>query len=539
MVFDSAIFEGKRRAMPKKIVRRVMIATAITVAGCGGNGSNESSSNSSLTSDSSSVSMSSSSSSQPTNSSSSGLTADNWVYAVNSGGVDTTVDGILYSSDRFFKGGSISSTEDSIGGASSGDLYQSERYGSYLYEVPVSDSYYGVQLHFAEIYHEQAGNRLFNVTIEGEAAVTNFDLYDEAGHDTAYSVTVNDVAVSDGFLTIELESLVDNATLSGFAIYSDHGGQYIPPVEPEGCDLPDRISWTSTGEIISARGSDRAVKDPSIVYYNGKYHVFATTNDGNWRSMYTSFSDFSEAPNAGYQRFSPGGSSTVAPQVFYFTPQNRWYIFTQWPAKYTSTSNIEDPSSWASPTTLFPGNDDHGGALDYWVICNDSSCYLYFFKDDGNMYYVSTSLGNFPNFNVNQVRIANVEGSGGQSILFEAGNVYKIKGSDKYLLQVEGWGSSEGRRLYRSWTSTSLDGPWQAHKTTESDPFAGLNNVSFPGGRWSQQISHGEMIRDGYDEKMILDTCNMQFFYQGVDLSNYSGDYGGRPYGLGLLTAEQ
>ena len=445
---------------------------------------------------------------------------------------------MLYNADRFSKGGSLSSTEDPIANTDSDALYQSERFGTYSYEVPLTNAYYSVELHFAEIYHEAAEGRSFNVTVEGEAAVENLDLYSAASHDSAHRVIVRDIAVADGSLTIELESLTDNATISGFAIYSNDGGEFVEPPESEGCGIPDRISWTSTGEIISPRGNDDAVKDPSVVYYNGKYHVFATTNDGNWGSVYTSFTDFNQASSASYQDFAPGGSSTVAPQVFFFSPQNRWYIFTQWPAKYTSTTNIEDPGSWSRATTLWPGNDDHGGALDYWVICDDTNCYLYFFKDDGNMYYVSTSIGNFPNFNVNQVRIADVQGSGGQSILFEAGNIYKVKGTDTYLLQVEGWGGSEGRRLYRSWTSTSLDGPWQQHKTSENDPFAGLQNVSFPSGQWTQQISHGEMIRDGYDEKMVLDTCNMQFLYQGVDLSGFNGDYNARPYGLGLLTAD-
>ena len=193
------------------------------------------------------------------------------------------------------------------------------------------------------------------------------------------------------------------------------------------------------------------------MYYNNKYHVFATVYNGGYKSMYTSFSDFTQAASGTYQSFAPGGSSTVAPQVFYFAPQNKWYIFTQWPAKYTTSSNIE--SGWSAPKTLWPGNDQYGGALDYWVICDSTNCYLYFFKDDGKMYYVSTTIANFPNFNVSQVKTANVQGAGGQSILFEAGNVYKLKGVNKYLLLVEGWGSAESKRFFRSWTSTSLDDP--------------------------------------------------------------------------------
>lgn len=463
------------------------------------------------------------------------------MYAVNVGGAATSLGGVQYNADRFSTGGTPNTTTDPVTGVTEDTLYQSERYGSFTYQIPVTNSTYSVKLHFSEMYHTTAGARLFSVSVEGQPVLQNVDLFEEVGHDTAYEFVVPQVMVADKTLTIQLTTEVDNATLSGIAIYSNAGGQFEEPPAPVGCNLPSSIRWTSTGAIISPRNGDASVKDPSIVYYNNKYHVFATvwntSGSGSYRSMYTSFTDFNQAASGSYQAFSPGGSSTVAPQVFYFRPQNRWYIFTQWPAKYTTSTNIENPSSWAAPTTLWPGNNDHGGALDYWVICNDTHCYLYFFKDDGKMYYVSTTIANFPRFDVGQVKVANVAGSGGQSILFEAGNVYKIKGTNQYLLQVEGWGASEGRRLYRSWTSTSLDGPWQAHKTSENDPFAGLNNVTFPSGQWTQQISHGEMIRDGYDEKMEIDACNMRFLYQGVNLSGFTGEYNARPYRLGLLTA--
>lgn len=463
------------------------------------------------------------------------------MYAVNAGGPATTLNNVQYQADRFATGGTSNSTTDPINGVTEDTLYQTERYGTTKYEIPVTNSTYSITLHFVEMYQTASGARLFSVTVEGEPVIQSIDLYDEFGHDTAYEFVVNDVMVADKKLTIELTSEVENATISGFAIYSNAGGKFEEPPEPMGCDLPNNLSWTSTGPVISPKSGDASVKDPSIVYYNNKYHVFATvwntSGAGSYRSMYTSFSDFNQAGAASYSAFSPGGSSTVAPQVFFFRPQNRWYIFTQWPAKYTTNTDINNPSGWTAPRTLWPGNDTHGGALDYWVICNDSTCYLYFFKDDGKMYVVKTPIGNFPNFDVNQVTTANVAGAGGQSILFEAGNVYKVLGTNKYLLQVEGWGAAEGRRLYRAWTSTSLDGPWQAYKTTENDPFAGLNNVSFPSGQWTQQISHGEMIRAGYDEKMEIDACNMQFLYQGVNLNGFTGSYNARPYKLGLLNA--
>ena len=81
--------------------------------------------------------------------------------------------------------------------------------------------------------------------------------------------------------------------------------------------------------------------------------------------------------------------------------------------------------------------------------------------------------------------------------------------------------------------------------------FAGINNVTFEDGvtPWTREISHGEMLRDGYDEKMIIDPENLQFLFQGNDTTaTQSGGRGGRgggggynslPYRLGLLTAEK
>lgn len=43
------------------------------------------------------------------------------------------------------------------------------------------------------------------------------------------------------------------------------------------------------------------------------------------------------------------------------------------------------------------------------------------------------------------------------SWLFEGSNVYKIQGRNEYLLLVEAIG--EGRRMFRSWTASSLAGP--------------------------------------------------------------------------------
>ena len=155
------------------------------------------------------------------------------VYAVNVGGDAVTVDGIEYKADRFSSGGTPNSTTDAIEGTTADTLYQTERYGNYKYEIPVTNSTYSVKLQFAELYQTAEGSRLFSVSVEGQPIFTDKDLFADVGHDQAYDVIVPGVMVADEKLTIELSASIDNATLGAFAIYSNAGGKFVEPPEPE------------------------------------------------------------------------------------------------------------------------------------------------------------------------------------------------------------------------------------------------------------------------------------------------------------------
>jgi hypothetical protein len=211
--------------------------------------------------------------------------------------------------------------------------------------------------------------------------------------------------------------------------------------------------------------------------------------------------------------------------VFYFKPHNKWYLIYQWGARYSTNDDINNPDGWSAPARLMEGEPE--GSLDFWVICDDINCHMFFSRDDGVLYRSKTTVADFPNFNGYDIVMS--EDNAGD--LFEASNVYKIKGQNKYLLMVECYGP----RYFRSWTSSSLDGPWTALADTQQNPFAGEANVTFPDGKWTRDISHGEMVRSGYDEKMEIDACDMRFLYQGVD-PDFSGAYGEMPYRLGLIT---
>ncbi|MGK4000431.1 glycoside hydrolase family 11 protein [Sorangium sp. So ce1024] len=126
-----------------------------------------------------------------------------------------------YLADNYASGGTTNSTQDPVVG---GQLYQTERYGSFKYEVPVTaNGKYTVKLHFAEISHNSAGSRSFSVAIEGNTVISDLDLYAEVGHDTGHTETFADIEVNDGNVTIELIKGIENPTIAGFAIFSNDG----------------------------------------------------------------------------------------------------------------------------------------------------------------------------------------------------------------------------------------------------------------------------------------------------------------------------
>jgi hypothetical protein len=323
----------------------------------------------------------------------------------------------------------------------------------------------------------------------------------------------------------------DDFSIGGQAPASSSSSSSSSSTPSQTCELKAPLQWTSTGPLISPKNANwKSIKDPSVVKYNGTYHVYATYYDTAYKSMYTSFTDWNNAQAAPH--ISMNGTTvgnTVAPQVFFFRPHNKWYLITQWGGAYSTTDDISRPN-WSAKKKLLQG--EPANSLDFWVICNATHCYLYFSRDDGVLYMSKTTIGNFPNFSGYTIVMEDHRGNGNQ-YLFEAPNVYKLDGQNKYLLMVEAWPS--GPRMFRSWTSSSLDGPWTALADTDANPFAGNRNVEWPGGKWANGISHGELIRSGYDERLTVDPCNLEFLYQGEAGPSPDGNYNTIPYKLGLL----
>lgn len=232
-----------------------------------------------LPSSSSSRLSSSLSSSSSSSSSSIISTTPALVYAINSGGAKVSYNGVEYQADRFNTGGTANSTTDNISNVAEGALFQTELYGTFGYAIPVTNSTYSVELHFAEIYHTTVGKRSFNVSVEGKQELSQVDLYSLIGADAAYTYTVSNVQVTDGKLNIDLATLTDNATLAGFAIYSTTGGKFVEPpvVDPVAASKENEGADCVLGTAPAAT-SNAKLPDP-FKKYNGS----RITSKSEWR----------------------------------------------------------------------------------------------------------------------------------------------------------------------------------------------------------------------------------------------------------------
>lgn len=139
---------------------------------------------------------------------------------VNCGGA-SYLDGAgnTWAADYGFTGGTTTSVTDAIAGTADDTLYQSERYGNPSYTFTVPNGYYDITFKFAETYWTAAGDRIFDVKIEGITVIDNLDLYVKApGTMRAYDVIIQDVLITDGQVNITSSSVSDVASFRAIAI---------------------------------------------------------------------------------------------------------------------------------------------------------------------------------------------------------------------------------------------------------------------------------------------------------------------------------
>jgi len=228
------------------------------------------------------------------------------IYRINMGGgnyVDKS--GNTWSADNFYNGGG--EIEKWVGGSTDirrtndDKLYQLARFDpptqpELKYELPVQSGEYLVVMHWAETYDEikSAGQRVFDVFIEGKKVLSRLDIFAEGGGRRYTAVKKSAIAqVNDGKLTISFGKIRENAKLNALEVFPtktslpssssspQDQGNFPLYINAGGNALTDStgISWIKDsffngGKVENAIGSPKIVgAADSSIYLTARYDL--------------------------------------------------------------------------------------------------------------------------------------------------------------------------------------------------------------------------------------------------------------------------
>ncbi|MEY2429972.1 MAG: hypothetical protein QOJ40_2857 [Verrucomicrobiota bacterium] len=151
-----------------------------------------------------------------------------FAVAVNSGGGSAG----QFAADAYFTGGTqaapVTAAIDTSGLSAPAPqaVYQAERYGNFTYTFPglTTGLNYKVRLHFAETYWTAAGQRRFNVFINGTQVLTNFDIIAVTGSQNRATIQEFTATATSGQIAIQYTTVTDNAKSCGIEILLPQSG---------------------------------------------------------------------------------------------------------------------------------------------------------------------------------------------------------------------------------------------------------------------------------------------------------------------------
>ena len=235
--------------------------------------------------------------------------------AAATGGVDISAGGPAaapFVADEDYTGGATAATTNAI--TTTGvtnpapqSVYQHNRYGNFTYTIPglTASASYNVRLDFAETYWTAAGDRTFNVLINGTQVLTNFDIFATAGGENiAVAESFTATASSAGAVTIQFVTVKDNAQINGIEISpvsggsTGSGGVDISAGGPAAAPFVADEDYTggataATTNAITTTGVTNPA--PQSVYQHNRYGNFTYTIPGLTASAsYSVRLDFAE-----------------------------------------------------------------------------------------------------------------------------------------------------------------------------------------------------------------------------------------------------
>lgn len=304
-----------------------------------------------------------------------------------------------------------------------------------------------------------------------------------------------------------------------------------------GCEVDSASkppTWAQPVFSFGPEGSfdETAVKDPSIVYADGHWHLFYTARGrGDYSLGYARSSSLDSLRFAERQQLSTltGAKSTyaAAPQAFYFSPDSLWYLIFQtrdanYQPAYATSPTIGDPESWSEPRPLLL-KDDPIKWIDFWVICDADSAFLFYTSHHAVVMLRSTTMDLFPaGWSRPRVVFSGVH---------EAVHVYRAADSDRFDMIYEL--NRDGIRSFGLASAPRLSGPW----SRRTDAYVTGDQLPLLARSWTDMASHGEALRRTADERLVYDAERPLWLIQGLSLDAVGGPYEELRWQIGVIEA--
>ncbi|MBD3288987.1 hypothetical protein GF337_09305 [candidate division KSB1 bacterium] len=320
--------------------------------------------------------------------------------------------------------------------------------------------------------------------------------------------------------------------------------------------------WTVNDEPILTAGprgmfDDVAVKDPSIIYYNDKYHLFYTSKtvkEFPYGIKYITGLGYVSAPTLEglndakrYDINAMVEDVVISSQIFYFEPHKLWYLIAQTRVDndsrlapiYMTNPDIENGDGWTKPKLIREKRPNNGFWIDFWVICDETRAHMFYTDQQGALLKMDIPVDRFPMgfSDAEEKKVYSIDGKNdnGKWRFINAAHVYRVKKNGKYLAILEAAHPHPTNQFY--WdarnrfliaiTADSLDGPWQRVEASENEFFANPANLTYKNGIQPKytQISHFEVLRSGYNQKLEIDDYRFRILFEGMDGSKIPDSY--------------
>ncbi len=229
--------------------------------------------------------------------------------------------------DDYFSGGLARDRQvvPDIDGTDDPELYLTQRRGDargkpgeFSYSIPVPEpGLYQVRLHFAEIYWGAEGGapggrgkRVFSVDAEGQAALVDYDIYDDVGPMTAV-IKQFEIEVTDGYLDLDFYGSRDQPMVAAIEVLGEPTGERWVEVDKSARTVRLMVGNTAIASFRASFG------EPGKDTPAGNFVIQNKIEELTWtpyaQNYFTHWAAFDQANELGFHSWVLDASGRMVP----------------------------------------------------------------------------------------------------------------------------------------------------------------------------------------------------------------------------------